>query len=66
MALVATDMADQATSEGGDEGGIVVNTFPVEVSEPQEGLNLLHRLGGRLDEDSRDFCRVHADARFRD
>ena len=56
--LAGPDELDPLASEGGGrggEGGVVEDELAVEVDEAQEGLDLLHRLGGRPLQDSGNF-----------
>ena len=66
--LAGPDELDPFASEGGEGGGekgVVEDELAVEVGEAQEGLDLLHRLGGRPLQDSGNFCWVHANASLR-
>ena len=57
--------ADAFPGEGGErgcQGAVVEDELSVEISKPQEGLDLLEVLGGRPVHDSRHLCGIHADA----
>ena len=58
ICLVGPDELEPLAGEGGEgsgEGGVVEDELAIEVGEAQEGLDLLHRLGGRPLQDSGNF-----------
>ena len=50
------------SSQWSSQSGIVLNEFLVEISEPEEGLDLFHRFRGRPVQDRGDLGWIHSDA----